>query len=486
MSPSTSTTANMPVPTFDSLGVRTLINCMGTYTIISGSRVLEQVADAMVEATNHYVHMDELMEKVGERLAELTGAEWGYITSGCAAALSQVTAACIAGADPERMVRLPDAAGMRNEVIIQKTHRNSYDYAMRMTGANMIEVVTLADLRAAISDRTAMIAITGSAEERSAIPLKDVLEIGRAHGIPTFVDAAAERPDIPNRYLEMGADVVAYSGGKCLRGPQASGLVLGKKEILQAAFLNGAPHHALGRPMKAGKEEIMGLLAAVEAFVAGRDHDAEWRMWEGYLEEIRAAVADLPSVSTRIDQPGLSNVAPTLFITWDEDALHCTPQQIHDELFEGDPPIKTHARGGGLRIMPYMMEKGDAEIAASRLREVLSNRTEAQVAPDKAIPLADVAGTWEIHTEYTLGESTHSVVLEQEGSDLKGSYRSQFSWTEVEGHVCGDQVEFHTVLGLQSNRVRYVYTGRVEGACMSGTVDLDEFGSATWTACKIG
>jgi D-glucosaminate-6-phosphate ammonia-lyase len=289
MSPSTSTRSTTKAPTFADLGVRTIINCYGTYTIITGSRSLRQVTEAMVEATNAYVNMDELMDKVGERLAELTGAPWGYIPSGCAAALAQITAACIAGADPEKMTRLPDTAGLKNEVIMQKGHRNSYDWAIRMTGARMIDVETMADLRAAINERTALIAITGDLEERSTIPVQAMIDVAKEHSIPTLVDAAAQRPDLPNRYLEMGADVVLYSGGKCLRGPQAAGLALGRKDILQAAFLNGAPHHALGRPMKAGKEEIMGLLAAVEAWILGRDHEAEWQMWEGYLDEISRA-----------------------------------------------------------------------------------------------------------------------------------------------------------------------------------------------------
>jgi len=454
MSPSVSTKATTPVPTFETLGVEPVINCMGTYTFLSGSRMLDQVAEAMVEASNHYVHMDQLMEKVGERLAELTGAEWGYITSGAAAALCQITAACIAGANPEKMTRLPETTGMKNEVISQKAHRNSYDRAILMAGARMIEVVTKADLLAAISERTALIAITGNGHEHNPLPVKEMIEVANAHGIPCMVDAAAQRPDVPNRYLEMGADAVFYSGGKCLRGPQAAGLVLGKKALLQTAFLNGAPHHGLGRPMKAGKEEIMGLMAAVEAWLAGRDHEAEWRMWEGYLETIRSAVADLPSLTTRINQPGLSNHSPSLTIMWDPAVLNVTPKQVHRELWDGEPSVILHLTSEGVRVMP-------------------------SGAP------AQVAGDWEIHVEYMMGESDHSMTLEQQGNDLKGSYRSQYEWTEVKGQVNGDRVEFSTRLGYQSNRVTYAYSGTVAGDTMSGDVDLGEYWSARWTAKKV-
>ncbi|MFH1086221.1 MAG: aminotransferase class V-fold PLP-dependent enzyme, partial [Chloroflexota bacterium] len=374
MSPSTSTKATSGVPTFQSIGVRPVINCYGTYTIYTGSRALKQVTDAMVEATNYYVQMDELMEAVGRRLAELTGAEWGYIPDGCAAGLAQLTAACIAGGAPEQMARFPELDGLKNEVIMQKNHRNTYDWAIRMTGVRMVEVETVAELRAALSERTAMIAITGDSDERNNIPVAEMIRIGHEYGVICIVDAAAERPDIPNRFLKMGADAVAYSGGKCLRGPQASGLVLGRRDLLWAAFMNGAPHHALGRPMKAGKEEIMGQLAAAEAWVLGRDHAAEWRMWESWLETIRQAVADLPSIQTFVDQPGPSNHAPTLRIQWDPQALHVTPKQIEQELREGEPRIVMHLMKDGLRVMPYMMEDGDAEIAAPRLRALLKDR----------------------------------------------------------------------------------------------------------------
>ena len=486
MSPSTSTIPSTQPPTFESLGVKPLINCYGTYTIISGSRALKQVTEAMLEATNHYVHMDELMEKVGQRLAELTGAEWGYITAGCAAALTELCAACIAGSDPEKMARLPDSRGMRNEVIIQKGHRNPYDRAFRLAGAEMIEVVTVADLRAAISERTAMVAFIGDLENLGQIPAQEMIRIAHEHNLPCIVDAAAQRPDVPNRYLLMGADAVAYSGGKHLRGPQASGLVLGRKDLLQAAFLNSAPHHGVARPMKVGKEEIMGLLAAVEAWILGRDHQAEWRMWEGFLETIRRAVSTLPSVRTEIRQPGVANVAPTLFISWDEEVLHCTPSEIQQELYYGEPRIALHCLPDGLSVMPFMMEAGDDEIVAKRLQDLLRSKLVREpISPEEAPPPANVAGTWEVHTQYILGKSVHSMNLRQDGNALSGSYRSQYSLTEVKGKVRGQEVKFSVVLGFEANMVEYVYTGLVEGDTMSGTVTLGEYGSAQWTARRV-
>ena len=362
----------MNCPTYESIGVRPLINCRGTFTIISGSVILPKVREAIVLASQRYVNIDELMEAVGARIAELMDCEWGLITDGCAAALCQVTAACVAGSDPEKMIRLPDTAGMKNEVIVQTCHRNVYDHAIRMVGVKMIEVDTKAELKAALNDRTAMFFVFGDAEERGQITTKEMADIGHEHGIPTFVDAAAERPDVPNWYLEQGADAVAYSGGKCLRGPQASGLVLGRKDLLQAAFLNGAPHHALARPMKAGKEEIMGLLAAVEQWIK-RNHKAEWKEWERRLEVITEAVQDFDSVTTSIRQSTRSNVAPVLQINWDVERVGSSGTEVASQLSAGEPRIELNGNANGISIMPYMMEEGEDEIVAARLSEVLNS-----------------------------------------------------------------------------------------------------------------
>lgn len=362
---------SLAYPTYESLGVRPLINCQGTYTIISGSLILPEVRQAMVEASKQYVHLDELMEAVGARIGELMQCEWGLVTNGCAAALCQVTAACVAGTDHEKMARLPDTTGMKNQVIVQPSHRHVYDHAVRMVGVEMVEVETLAELEAAVSNRTAMLLVFGDAAERGPISVADMAAAGQRHGVPTFVDAAAEQPDVPNWYLEQGVDAVAYSGGKCLRGPQASGLVLGRKELLQAAFLNGAPHHALGRPMKAGKEEIMGLLAAVEQWVV-RDHAAEWREWERRLAVIAAAVELFPSVATQVNQPGRSNVAPNLAVRWDREKLAISGHELARQLSAGQPRIEIAAHESGFGINPYMMEISEEDIVARRVSEVLA------------------------------------------------------------------------------------------------------------------
>jgi len=481
MSPSTSTHGNVPVPSFESLGVRPIINCRGTYTVLTGSRALDVVVDAMVEATNHYVIMDELMDRVGARLSELTGAEWGYVSSGCAAALAEVAAACIAGADPEKMHRLPDTTGMRNEIVIQAGHRNSYDRAMRLAGARMVEVTTRAELEAAICERTALVAVTGDQAHLGEIPTQVVIDVAKANGVPCFVDAAAERPDVPNVYLEMGADAVAYSGGKCLRGPQSAGLVLGRRDLLWAAYLNGAPHHGVARPMKAGKEEIMGLLAAVEAWILGRDHEAEWRMWESYLETIRLAVAGLPSVRTETEQPGIANVAPCLRISWDPQVLGRTPAAVHQDLVDGEPCIALHLLDDGLRVNPYMMEDGDDSVVARRLRQVMMLR--GREATGSRAPSVDVSGDWLIGIAYILGTSQYAVRLEQQEGQLSGSCRSLYASQPIDGTIEGRFIRLRTTLGYESSRTTYVFCGQVsDDDTMTGDLDCGEFGKAKWSA----
>ena len=261
---------------YESIGVTPVVNCRGTFTIITGSLTLPEVKKAMDEASRHYVHLDELMDAVGARLGELTKAEWGIVTAGCAAALTNATLACIAGTNPERMQRVPKLAGLKNEVIIPKHSRNVYDHAVRMPGIDVIEVNTAEELESSINPRTAMIMIMSSPRAESGpLSTENICKVARQRGVPVIVDAAAEILTIPNKHLGRGANMVAYSGGKCLRGPQCAGLLLGQKDLVQAAWFNSAPHHAFGRSLKVGKEEIMGMLAAVEMWTK-RDHDAEW------------------------------------------------------------------------------------------------------------------------------------------------------------------------------------------------------------------
>ncbi|HTM49520.1 MAG TPA: aminotransferase class V-fold PLP-dependent enzyme [Bryobacteraceae bacterium] len=466
---------------YQRIGVEPIINCKGTFTIISGSQTLPEVKKALDEASRHYVHLDELMEGVGRRLAELTRAEWGIITAGCAAALTHATSACIAGANPEKMQRLPKLAGLKHEVVMPKASRNVYDHAIRMTGVTMITPSTREEFMAALRPSTAMVALLGEAMDRHPMKVEEIAQAAHAHGIPVLVDAAAERLTIPNVYLKAGADMVAYSGGKCLRGPQCAGVLLGRKDLLQAAWINSAPHHAFGRSLKVGKEEIMGMLAAVEAWTK-RNHDAEWKQWEGWLGVIRDKVSSIPTVQTEVLQPrGPSNFAPQLRISWDTKKLGVTGTELSDALLAGTPRILIPSAAESVTIMPYMMMPGDAETVAPRLRELLSKPPKRPAAP-AAGGTAQAGGQWDVEISYLRDQVTHSVFFEQNGDKLRGSHRGEFLQADLSGSLEGSTARWRSNHHYEGTSIGYSFEGTLDGDSMRGTVDVGEYGKAPFTA----
>jgi D-glucosaminate-6-phosphate ammonia-lyase len=299
------------------LGVRPFINCCSVRTMHGGSLMLPQVRAAMDQASRQFVNLDELMEAAGQRLAQLTGAEWGLVTCGSAAAVALASAACIAGNDPVRMLRLPFTDGWVNRVILPKNQRFAYDQAIRMVGAHIVEIDSIADLDAALAEPVAMVAILGTNEEKSNVRLEQIAARVKPLGIPILVDAASEHLQRPSPWLTRGADMVIYSGGKFLRGPQTSGLLLGNKKLVQAAWRNASPHQAFGRPMKVSKEDVVGVLAAVEYWLEERDEATELRHWHDDLQIIARHVAQVPGVSSEVLEPSGVVRVPVLRVHWD-------------------------------------------------------------------------------------------------------------------------------------------------------------------------
>jgi D-glucosaminate-6-phosphate ammonia-lyase len=308
--------------------------------------------------------------------------------------------------------------------------------------------------------------------------------------VPLMVDAAAEVFTMPSVHLARGATVVGYSGGKCIRGPQCAGLALGEKSLLQAAWLNSAPHHAFGRSLKVGKEEIMGMLAAVEAWTK-RDHKEEWAQWEAWLDHISKRVTQVAGVTTEVQQPeGLSNHAPLLVIHWDGARLGITGQEVSKHLLDTEPRIVlAGARGARpqrmesmVSIMPYMMMPGDEDIAAERLYAVLSKppKIEAPAAPSGE-PVS-VAGEWEAQLQFQRGSAQHIIFLEQKGSDLMGTHHCEILSGDLHGTVAANEVHFRSSHRYEGTRLSYEFTGRVDGDTMEGLVNLGEYGEARWTA----
>src|SRR6185312_1442388 len=279
--------------------------------------MLPQVRAAIDAASRQFVNLDELMAAAGKRRAELTGAEWGIVTCGSAAAVALGTAACVAGNDPAKMLRLPFTDGMVNRVIIPAKQRFAYDQAVRMIGCHIVEIDTRDELDKALEEPVAIVVLLGKQEHLTAVRLEEFAQVCKPRGIPIMVDAASEHIERPSPWLKRGADLVIYSGGKFLRGPQTSGLLLGDKRLVQAAWRNGSPHQALGRPMKVSKEDIIGVLAALEYWFEERDPAAERAKWDQDCATIAARVAEIPGVASEVLEPAGVDRVPRCTIAWD-------------------------------------------------------------------------------------------------------------------------------------------------------------------------
>lgn len=467
------------------IGVRPFINCTATYTINGGSQMLPEVISAIEQASHYHVNLDELMEKVGDRLAQLLQVEWGIVTAGAAASLTHATAACIAGSDPEKMQRLPNMEGLKNEVIMPRESRVVYDHAVRAVGARVIEVNSPAELQAAIGPRTAMIEILGNHFGSAKLDLKDVAPIARKAGVPILVDAAADYLIVPNPYLALGADMVAYSGGKIIRGPQGAGLLVGRRDLTHAAWANAAPHHAIGRAAKVSKEEIVGMLRAVEVWRTERDLQADFREWESWYAYITQQITRVPGVSAEVHGPIRGGPFPTLNVSWDPGRVGITAGEVGRKLLEGEPRIMSHATGEehAFLIRPVAMKPGDYKTVAQRLYEILRAAPKsASEKPQPAAPAVDLTGTWDAEIEYAAGSSRHKLVLTAKNNHIEGRHSGWAYQGDLRGSIDGARVELRSSLPAEGTRLSYTFTGTVDGDRISGELHLGEYGRARWTA----
>jgi len=357
---------------YKELGVRPLINAAGTYTALGGSLMPPEVVDAIAAASRQFVNLVELQAAAGKRIAEKIGCEAALVTAGAASALTMATAACVAGKDPEKIRRLPDTVGMKNEVIIQKAHRYGYDHAVRNVGVRLVEVQTREELEKVAGERTAMMLFFNDADPLGQIKVAEFAALGKKLRIPTLNDAAADVPPVENltRYLKMGYDLVAFSGGKALRGPQSAGLLLGRKDLIEAAALNNNPHtDSIGRTNKVDKEDIVGMWAAIERFLS-LDQAAVWKDWEKRIQTIAVALAPLQGVTTETFVPPIANHAPHLRVRWDTTRL--SPAAVIKQLRDGEPCIEVRpALKDALEVSVWMLEPGQETVVARRLREIL-------------------------------------------------------------------------------------------------------------------
>ncbi|HEY2930966.1 MAG TPA: aminotransferase class V-fold PLP-dependent enzyme [Acidobacteriota bacterium] len=473
---------------YQSIGVRPFISGTGTLTVNSGSLELPEVRAAMDAAARHMVQLDELMEAVGKRLAELTGAEWGIVTAGCAAAMTHATSACVAGGNPDKHIRLPNTEGLgKDEVIIPKHSRNNYDAAIRAVGVRIIEVDNAQELEAAIGPRTAMIYIFAGPRADAGPPsFEEIIRIARQKNIAVLTDAAAEVLTIPNVHLQRGSTLVCYSGGKQLRGPQCSGLLLGRKDLVKAAWIHSAPHHGFARNMKVGKEEIIGALAAVESWVK-RDHKAAWQKMLDAMDHIAKRVSSVPGVTTEArEPPGLSNRSPVLSVRWDAARLGITGQQVSQILDATDPRILVGSSRGaqnGISITAFNVAPGDEKVVADRLYAVLSATRDLKSQEPKP-PVADLTGMWDVHIEFAASTGEHSLSLRQQEGRIEGIHRGEFVARDLTGTIDGDAVQLRSSLPERAigNALSFTFTGKIEGETMSGGLDMGEYLKARWSA----
>jgi D-glucosaminate-6-phosphate ammonia-lyase len=360
---------------FSELGVRTFINAAGTYTTLTASLMQPEVVAAYEYASKHFVPLLDLHDKVAVRIATLLGAEAAMVTSGAAGALTCGTAACITGTDRKAIQQIPDLTGLKSEVLVQKTHRYGYDHAVRTCGVKLVEVETVEELERSVNERTAMMLFFNANEPLGKIKGPEFVALGKKHKVPTFNDAAADVPPVENltKYIKMGFDLVTFSGGKGIRGPQSAGLLYGRKDLIEAARLNTSPYSdSISRGQKVNKEEILGMMVAIENYMA-RDHKAEWKEWERRVKLIADSVAGIKSVTTETWIPEIANAVPHLKVRWDSSVVKLSPQDAMKQLREGKPSIEASPATDkdNLVIAVWMLQPGEAEIVARRLQAVL-------------------------------------------------------------------------------------------------------------------
>ena len=362
---------------FKELGLRTFINAAGTYTSMTGSLMPKEVTDAISYGTTEYVNLDDLQDKVGERIAELLECEYATVSSGCFGAMSIGMAGILTGMDPEKVKQLPNTKGMKNEVIIQESHTIGYAQALTNVGARVVKVKTTRDLEKAINKNTAMLWFLNAHTDQGAIKWEEFIALGKKHNIPTFIDCAADVPPVENlfKFTKMGFDLVSFSGGKGIRGPQSAGLLLGKRKYIEAARMHTPPRgETIGRGMKVNKEEVLGMLAALELYLQ-KDHKAEWAMWEAQIKLISDRALEIKGVETEVHVPKYANHVPSLRIRWDQSLVKITPSDVRDQLKNGHPSIQTVGDNSTVGITTWMMVPGQERIVAKRVSEILFSAT---------------------------------------------------------------------------------------------------------------
>jgi L-seryl-tRNA(Ser) seleniumtransferase len=361
---------------FKELGVRTFINAAGTYTFMTGSLMHDYVVDAIRSASTDFCLLDELQDKVGEKIAAMVHSEAAVVTSGAFSALTLGLAGVLTGTDVEKVKMLPfiEGTGLKSEVLCQKAHAIDYNHALSNTGCRIIMVESVEDVEKAINEKTALLHFLNIAADKGQIKPEEWVALGKKHGIPTSIDMAADVPPVSNlwKFNDMGFDFVVVSGGKAIKGPQSAGLLFGKKNIIAGARLHMPPRgYNIGRGMKVNKEEIIGMYVALEHFMS-MDHDKEFKMWEASIAMIENEVKSVNGVTARVFVPALGNITPTLEVTWDTSVIKMSAKDLQEKLRNGNPSIEVISQTeNSINITVWVMKPGQDKIVAKKLKEAL-------------------------------------------------------------------------------------------------------------------
>ena len=366
---------------YEELGVTTVINCDGTMTTLGGSLLRPELEAVMAMAGRHFVSIPALEVAAGKRITEMLKLPQGYgalVTSGAAAAIQSGLAGILTGDNEALIHQLPDLTGMKSEVIIQKSHRNPFDHQLRSTGVKLIEIETSEQLRQAVNDRTAMMHFTNFANASGRIKVDEWARLAKQYNVPCMNDAAADTPPVSHLwdYANMGYDLITFSGGKAMRGPQCAGLLIGRKDLVAYALLNNSPHEdTIGRSQKVGKEEIIGMVKALEIYL-NEDHDALAKEWQDRLQGISQELAKVPGVSTTFFTPDIANHVPHMQITWDS-RISLSPEQV-SKLLRGSKPaivLSPAEDRPGLVMNSFMLQPGEDKIVAEQVSRILRGQT---------------------------------------------------------------------------------------------------------------
>ena len=363
---------------FKELGLKTFINASCVCTTLTASLMPPEVTQAISKGAEEFVLLNDVLDKVGEKIAELCHAEAATVTAGCWSALVQGLAGAMTGMDRKKVMQLPNVDNMRSEVIVQKSHANGYHLALRNTGATLIIVESAEEAEAAINEKTALLWFLNRELSKGKLGYDQWIALGRKHKVPTMIDIASDAHPVENlwKFNDMGFDMVAISGGKAMRGPQSTGILMGKKDLIAAARLSASPNSGICRGHKVNKEEILAMYVALERHIK-MDHKKEWKMWEDRMAIVIDVIENIKGVQTEVFVPEIANNTPTLHLSWDTNLIKMTGTELKGRLWDGNPGIEVMGGGtmgsksDGIELSVWQLKPGQEKIVANRVKEEL-------------------------------------------------------------------------------------------------------------------